>query len=497
MSEPAVKHPIVDLDEFERRLRRAASPQAQDDPLAELARLVGGHEDPFKAVFDNDQPVQPTDADPALPNQHAVASDSFAAEERLHGTLHPDTYAAAPDALAGHRLDQPPAVSYAPAPSYAQAPQVAYEEDEPWLNVEPPVPPSNVPTPDVPRSRRPLYIMAGIVALGVAGIGASYAYKSSKSGSHQITTILAQSGPTKVQPDQPGGTDVPNQDASILDKSSQPIPAATVSHQEQPVDLAQQPIVAKAPLAADPTASGAASVPVPPPPGGQRTASSPGEPGWQSYGMDALIEPNKVKTVSVRSDGTLLPNDKPPQLPSSVPAGAPAPQRGSTQSSETTPKPPATKATTRVIPMVKPTATPPQSIEQLAGNDTPAAAEPAAPKPKPVKLKPAVPERGAAEKVATAETGDTAAAATTPASHPGFAVQFAAPASEQEAHELTAKLMQKFGDQLSGHRLTYHRAKSGDKSFYRVRSSGLSKEEANSICQKVQSSGGSCFVAKD
>jgi len=76
-------------------------------------------------------------------------------------------------------------------------------------------------------------------------------------------------------------------------------------------------------------------------------------------------------------------------------------------------------------------------------------------------------------------------------------VQFAAPGSEQEAHEVTAKLAQKFGSDLSGHHLTYHRAKVGDKTVFRVRTAGLSREEATGICEKVKADGGSCFVAKN
>src|ERR1700737_603682 len=50
MSEPIVKRrPMIDLEEFERRLRKPlAANQGDDDPLAELARFVGEQEDPHK-----------------------------------------------------------------------------------------------------------------------------------------------------------------------------------------------------------------------------------------------------------------------------------------------------------------------------------------------------------------------------------------------------------------------------------------------------------------
>ena len=57
MSETVARHrPSVDLDDFERRARQPMRPQQhhqgyEDDPLAELARLVGEEPDPYGDVF--------------------------------------------------------------------------------------------------------------------------------------------------------------------------------------------------------------------------------------------------------------------------------------------------------------------------------------------------------------------------------------------------------------------------------------------------------------
>src|ERR1700758_4213603 len=50
MSEPILKRrPMIDLEEFERRLRKPLSlSQQENDPLAELARFGGGQEDPYR-----------------------------------------------------------------------------------------------------------------------------------------------------------------------------------------------------------------------------------------------------------------------------------------------------------------------------------------------------------------------------------------------------------------------------------------------------------------
>ena len=52
MHEPVSKrHPMIDMEEFERRLRRRSSGnQTDDDPLAELARLTSGQPDSFQRV---------------------------------------------------------------------------------------------------------------------------------------------------------------------------------------------------------------------------------------------------------------------------------------------------------------------------------------------------------------------------------------------------------------------------------------------------------------
>ncbi|TAL81761.1 MAG: hypothetical protein EPN75_03700, partial [Beijerinckiaceae bacterium] len=72
MSEPVAKQrPMINLDEFERRLKRpATSPQGGDDPLAELARLVGNEQDPYQRVFqENPQGRSPSQGRPQLRSQ--------------------------------------------------------------------------------------------------------------------------------------------------------------------------------------------------------------------------------------------------------------------------------------------------------------------------------------------------------------------------------------------------------------------------------------------
>lgn len=79
----------------------------------------------------------------------------------------------------------------------------------------------------------------------------------------------------------------------------------------------------------------------------------------------------------------------------------------------------------------------------------------------------------------------------------GFAVQFGAAASEAEARALATKVAQKYGSHLGGRRPTFKMATVGDKTVYRVRVGGISKESAVSVCTAVKSGGGNCFVASN
>src|ERR1700724_378839 len=51
MHEPGTKrHPMIDMEEFERRLRKSSGNQTDDDPLAELTRLISGQRDLVQRV---------------------------------------------------------------------------------------------------------------------------------------------------------------------------------------------------------------------------------------------------------------------------------------------------------------------------------------------------------------------------------------------------------------------------------------------------------------
>jgi hypothetical protein len=445
---------MINLEQFERRLRQPnAASRTDEDPLVELARLVGGPDDPYKAVFEAQADHRAAGAGEAQGQYEADAWEEaephdFETEERILNAGYASFEAEAP-------RGQSSAALHENAGAF-----LADDQSEHWLYEDEAAPGSDYESET--RSRRPLYIMAAIIVAGIGGIGMSFALKGG-SAPHEVAMIKAVDGPAKVQPETTAGADAPSQDASILNRIPQAAPVAVADATEQPLDLSQMPDHAsRAP--APGAGSGAASVAVPPSPA-QRAGAAQASAEPQS--IAGLIEPKKVKTVSVRPDGTVLSYDAAPPTPSV--AAAPAHLGAAPAAKAATPK-----STARV-------ATTPKPVAAAGATDVARAANPNSPK---------------AVEVADAQAG-SASASEGVANGGAFAVQLAAPSSEQEARDIQLRLIKKYGADIPGFHPSIRKAVSGDKTVYRVRTVGLSKEDATALCQKVLTSGGKCFVAKN
>jgi cell division septation protein DedD len=453
MSEQIVKRrPMIDLDEFERRLRKPLSLNQEDDnPLAELARFVGGQEggyreDPYKPLF---EPKNRRTAAALRDGQDLgdvrengvheplIRGDFASIEAGLLGADHlEDAEGSATNFVLNHSEEMDGA-----------APLLDPETEHDGHDTS--------PSYEEIRSRRPLYVMAAMIVAGVAGIFASFAFKGAVSTQDEIATIKAIDGPAKVQPETAAGNENPSEGTTVLGGMPQQPPVAAVSNIEQPSDLSAQTEVAEGQGGTQTSiadvAGGAAAVPVPVPPA-QAQPKSSAEP----QSIADLIEPKKVKTVSVRPDGTLLPHD----------ASPPAATPGAKTPIARPPSSPAAKAATPKA--AARVATPPKPV-QTANNNPQSAQVSVAPK----------------AKASEASSGT-------------FAVQLAAAGSEQEARDLEARLVQKFGTELAGFQPSIRKAEVGGKPLYRVRFTGAaSREQATALCVKVQSGGGNCFVAKN
>ncbi|QXX74018.1 SPOR domain-containing protein [Methylovirgula sp. HY1] len=577
MSEPVARQrPMIDLDEFERRLRRPAAspPPRNEDPLAELARLVGDERDPYHGMFQEEafqeemfqerrfqeKPLQQNYEQNSSARVRVAAGERFAGDRAApnmsarvppsglaHGLApraEPDAddwglRAAEPKHGSGRGNGLPPAprnagqsrgqalggnfaaieaglrgsiqpefrsVSQNYEPAFQQSYQQHYdphweeelapeEDDGDWLDQAQTVGSRHVGlAPERSRSRRLLYMTAAIILVGMGGIGATFAIKRSPVSPAQIAMIKASTIPTKIQAQTPPATAGAKiiQDASVLDKTPQPMPVGLVNRTEQPVDLAQ----AEAGATKGAGQHSAASVPVPLPPseagsGGQAATPSwqQGRPGGtqvadaapgQAFGLGSVIQPTKVKTVAVRPDGTIVSGDAPEAVPP-VPGSADQPPVGAANGNDAAPK---------NVERAPPSGAKAAEREALVADRTGSNAVADTP------VKPKTSERAKPVRVADISRNgrDTAASE----AHAGdFSVQLGAPATEAEARHAIGQLAHRYAGALGGRPLKWHRAKVNGKSVYRIRVGGLSKPAAVTLCESLKAKGGSCFIAKD
>ncbi|HXY57227.1 MAG TPA: SPOR domain-containing protein [Methylocystis sp.] len=449
MRESTTRRAAIDIDDFERRLRAPNTDRpSPSDPLSELARLMQGGE-PTEPARRLDR-LFAAESQASAPQARAAPGQDHAFPAELRGAFD-DGYAAPyshREAAAEHGAEHAQAAPedyysehgdhYADE-AYAEHAQgsayPAYEDDASYLHYGAEEPPAERPGRFASlRSRfRPWHAVTALSLIGVSAIAYGFAHRAGAIGSREIAVITAPTGPVKVAPPVALAEQTPEgADAAVLDRQEQAQVKGVVSHEEQ----AMEPTVE--PRAAPTSIVGGAA-------------------------------PKRVKTVSVRPDGSLIDN---PSLPPAV-SKATAPEAAPKRAPETTPKV-----------AIKPPVT-------TGKPETPLhAAEKAKPLQK-LAQKPA-PEAVPADEAAN----DTAAGdATHSNSRGGFAVQFGAAGSEAEARAMMSRIAAKYGSKLGGQRPTFKIAKVGDKTVYRVRVHGISKEAAAKVCNEVKAGGDACFVA--
>jgi hypothetical protein len=288
------------------------------------------------------------------------------------------------------------------------------------------------------RFVRPWHVVAAVAVVAACSVAWGFLHRNGAGGSKEIAVINAPDGPVKVKPSAETEQNAPNDSAAAVLDRRDPTPVKqVVTHQEQAVDPSVAPKVVK-------LGAGPVDAPHEPPLAGQ---------------------PHKVKTVTVRPDGSRVDDAGLPPAATNEPSLPPEPEpaRGMTPQSETGPATTTQAAKPKAKPVAKPAAAP---------NARPAA-------------KPAT--QAAAVEPPGADAGEAAGASSSPG---GYAVQFGAAGSEEEARGLLKSVAAKYGVKP-----TFKAAKVGEKTVYRVRVSGLSKDSALAVCNRVKSAGGSCFVA--
>jgi hypothetical protein len=461
----------LDLDDIERKLRQAEQAVApKSDPLAELARIVG-QDDPFHTLL-ADKPQQgrieptfttppPPAADPAGRGR-AAPLRAFPPAASAAAPVH--AYEPAPDAYAStdfsHIVEEAAAYDHAgQEPSYAEA----------------------APR----RARKGLITVAAVLAATAVGVTGALMMRTSGGArvSGEPPVVKADVAPMKVQPQTPGGTEIPNINKQLYERGAQDTQTRIVSREEQPIDVRQA----------------------------ARDAAPAASPSGPASLTSVLGEPRRVRTVSIKPDGTVIPPESTPapRPAQTVAVAAPPPvppvavRPAPVTAPMTMPAPSTTASAAPVAPAAAPrldprtTSTPqPRAAEparQAAASPATAAAAPAtpdasrAPKPQARVAAVAPPEAAEVPKPIAPRAGEGAG---------GYAVQLGVRTSEDDARAAFKQLQQKFTD-LGGRSPTVQQAESNGKTIYRVRVSGMAKDDATGLCERLKSSGGQCFVTKN
>ncbi|HEV7258301.1 MAG TPA: SPOR domain-containing protein [Bosea sp. (in: a-proteobacteria)] len=462
----------------------------QSSPPAELRGAL----DEFEALLrrtDGGRPA-PSQAAPAPAAAPARTEPRFVIEEESFELPEPQSYqrpvAGQGMAAAPRDLDE----AREPYPYYDQQHYDAHPQ-----HAELPAD-DEMPVLEPRRSRKGLYAAAALVLVGVVGGGVVMSQRGALRGSDgQPPTITADAGPTKVEPANPGGAEIPNQNKQIYERPGDTSagPTKVVSREEQPVDVQQAArsmpsrvvlpgpgtgtattpaanALSQAPavIARDPAPLEPALTPVPPVPG--------------------LGEPRRVRTVSIRPDGTPAPA-----------ANGAAGYTNGTLSAGTDPAQPTrpgllastdpASTTASAQPRPRPATTPAQEAAKVQ--------EPAKVQERAAATTPSAPMRVAS--VPPAAQAPAAPAPATAAIRSGtgdFVVQLGAPGSESEARATFAALQRKYPGQLGGQAPIVRKTElAGGKTVYRLRVGPYSREDATTMCTQLQAAGGQCFIAKN
>lgn len=489
-------------NDYDREGRAQASTEPENDPLAELARLIG-QSDPFGSRPPmgraNLQP-QPRPADPRPPAYDSYAADPEPDEvpppappswmQRAVRQAPPpppspqDDYPGAVHPLHRYSAAQPPAEQeydddpqqpfadhrhepdmsrydealYGAFESEAQnAPHdqdyaddgYAYEDEHQFEAAE------------EPRRRGGMVTVFAVLALAVFGVGGAFAYRtytgSARRGEPPI--IRADASPTKIIPASADtSTKVP--DRMATGDGTEKI----VSREETPIDPATRsvgPRVVFPPL----NPNGSAQMPT-----GVVPGASPATTANAANGTFTNGEPHKIRTFAVRGE----------QSDAGVPAGAPPPAApAATTAAKPSPRAAASSARAPSNPNTASAATPLSLAPQAEAS--------AAPEP-PVRMAATNPTQIVPSTPSTSSSGAS-----------GFLVQISSQRSEADAQSSFKALQGKFPSVLGSRSPVIKRADLGDKGVYYRAMVGPfgSPEEASQFCGSLKSAGGQCVVQRN
>ena len=462
---------------------RTTGSYQDDDPLAELARLVG-QKDPFETFYRSDDRPR-RGAAPAGSDDHRTPAG---AEDRL--PYDAERAEAAPDDMvplgflrggyaAEAREAEPPvhddpihaqpAAASALDPSWHNEARAAVDsraaewEDGPSYRRPPKAEEALVvdtPAPALERSERPrrevravesgrrkaFAIAAALVGVAVLGGGAAVAYRAiGGAGTNgEPPLIKAEPGPAKVAVSDAAGEPAAPGPAAPDGGVVRSEPERLVPREEKVAALPQ----------------GAGKPPT--------RVALPNPTDANGSGAD--LEPRKVRTLVVKPDGTVV-KDEP----------------GASVGSVTIPAPPAAPPTA-----VQQPAAPVEPARQPVASDAPAP-ETASPAPSVRSRVAALRQQAPAAPSSEPEKKAAGAGSSSP-----WAVQLTSQKSQAQALAAYAEMQKKHRSVLGDKQPQVVKADLGDKgTVYRVRVGAESQDAANKLCSSLKSAGAGCFVQRN
>jgi hypothetical protein len=471
-----------------------------DDPLAELARLIGQGDaaDDYGHSYDQAAPRGGMDwaagdgyADAREPAQPRYEAPREAAYPRAPALPPFDDF---PRAAPRPQPAPPRVPSHAPDPGYehddihqdgADDQEYALEDYE----------------EEAPRRRSGFVVVAAVLGLAVLGTAGAFAYRAMFGGSMLPSLppiIKAEDGPNKI---------VPN----AGDSHGAPAKQATAGSGEKLVSREEKPVDVPAPITTAPRV--VSTIPVFP-------APTPGAPGAPPVGaISNVVSPAAPAPITpgpvVQAPAVVAPPPAAPappmpaiSTPDQLATPAPVPPASGTKKIHTVTIRPDQQGTGDAAPVPPPPA--PAARPAAPAPRTVAAPRPPTGPNAPLAIVPpegdAAPEAAPRGRTAVARTvplttAPAAPAAAEPAASAGggYAVQVTSQRSEAEAQSAYRALAAKYPNQLGGHAPIVRRADLGSKGVYYRALVGpfASREQAAGVCSSLKAAGGTCIVQKN
>lgn len=317
-----------------------------------------------------------------------------------------------------------------------------------------------MPAASRPRKKAKWFAaLFGSVALVALGGAAAMKFTGAAETGGPVL-IHADAGPTKVRPDNPGGTVVPNQENEVYERVAgmnavEPAQPKLLSSAEEPVSLDE----ADEEDALPGLELGAEEIEMEPSAKAEDRVEEAADVAPAAEESIA-VTPRKVKTMVVKADGTLAAREEAPVVENLV--------ANAGTLIETVKKGSTTVASADV------------DLDESTASVTPD------------------PQDAAEASPISASADDLAAKpAVTATTTEGWSVQIASQPSEAAARSSYADLARRFGGVLGGHDVAIVKAEvAGKGTFWRVRVPAETRSAAVNLCTSYKSAGGNCFVSK-